>query len=57
MEVHVEIASMIVQTMHHIGSDNLINFATTMKGGMPLTSLSLLHIIIKNIFIFLNTSY
>jgi hypothetical protein len=57
MEAHVGIISMIVQTMHHIGLDNLINFATIMRGGIPPTSLSLLHIIIKNIFIFLNTSY
>jgi hypothetical protein len=57
MEAHVEIISMIVQTMHHIGLDNFINFATTMRGGMLPTSLSLLHIIIKNIFIFLNTTY
>jgi hypothetical protein len=53
MEAHVEITSTIVQTMHHIGLDNLINFATTMKGRMPPISLSLLDIIIKNIFIFL----
>jgi hypothetical protein len=57
MEAHVEITSMIVQKMHHIGLDNLINFGTTMRRGMPPTSLSLLHIIIKNIFIFLNISY
>jgi hypothetical protein len=56
MEAHVEITSMIVQTMHHIGLDNLINFATTMRGRMLPTSLNLLHIIIKNIFIFLNTT-
>jgi len=39
MEAHVEITSMIMQTMHQIGLDNLINFATTMRGGMPPKSL------------------
>jgi len=57
MEAHVKITSMIVQIMHHIGLDNLINFATTMRGGMLPTSLNLFRIVIKNIFIFLNTTY
>jgi hypothetical protein len=57
MEAHVEITSMILQTMHHIGLDNLINFVIAMRGGMPPTSLSLFHTIIKNIFVFLNTTY